>query len=77
MLHSVKIKDGKVTFNNKYVRTELFEAEEKYGYPLFIKVKYNKIEAKWWKVTFIELKLWLSMKVLMLLLSVWIKNILI
>ena len=38
MVHAVRIKDGTVTYTNKFVRTQRFMKEKELGYPAYAKV---------------------------------------
>ncbi len=38
MVHAVRIKDGAVTYTNKFVQTQRFMKEKKLGYPAYAKV---------------------------------------
>ena len=38
MVHAVRIKDGAVTYTNKFVRTQRFMKEQKLGHPAYSKV---------------------------------------
>ena len=38
MLHAVRIKGGKASFSNTYVKTAKLQAERRAGYPLDVKV---------------------------------------
>ena len=42
MVHAVRIKDGGVTYRNKFVRTQRFLKEKKLGYPAYSKVQDSK-----------------------------------
>jgi carotenoid cleavage dioxygenase len=35
MLHAIQIKDGKASYSNRWIRTEKFKIEKKFGQPLF------------------------------------------
>jgi carotenoid 9,10(9',10')-cleavage dioxygenase 1 len=38
MTHAVRIKDGKASYNNRYVETHRLQAEKAAGFPLYEKV---------------------------------------
>lgn len=39
MTHTVRIKDGRASYNNRYVETNRLQAEKKAGFPIYQKVR--------------------------------------
>ncbi|WP_156472039.1 carotenoid oxygenase family protein [Sphingorhabdus sp. M41] len=46
MIHTIRLKDGKATYRNRFVRTEGFEAEQEEGGPLWVGIMGKPDESK-------------------------------